>query len=305
MTEPIYDPSAFPPVFVTVDIVVFTLIDDLATDPGQPRRQLGVVLIRRGEAPFAGAWALPGGFIHQDEDLETAALRELAEEVGVHFEPGRLHQIGAYGSPDRDPRSRVVSVGYVALVHDLPELAAGSDAHHAELIPIDAIDATAETVAPSLELAFDHRLIVDDALEYVQRLIEETDAALDFCDEEFTINDLRAVYEAVWRRPIERTGFQKKVRAIEGFIEPTVVRRIVASSEPTADSTAESVGKRPDAMDAAPLRSMALSSMSGSTSGTPVVFAKGRPPQFFARGTVTELDPPLRRPKSRKRRSTR
>ncbi|HEY2794339.1 MAG TPA: NUDIX hydrolase, partial [Micromonosporaceae bacterium] len=125
-----YDPRAFDPVAVTVDIVALTIRAD----------RLHVLLVERGEEPYAGRQALPGGFVRQ-ETLDAGALRELAEETGLH--PGRgvlervhLEQLGTYGDPDRDPRMRVVSVAYLALAPDLPAPTAGGDAAAAHWAPV-------------------------------------------------------------------------------------------------------------------------------------------------------------------------
>lgn len=281
-----YDPSAFPPVFVTVDVVVFTVVDGQVPDgpEGELRKRLDVLLIERGADPFEGAWALPGGFVQQQEDLLDAAGRELWEEVGIDLDPDRLHQLGAYGEPGRDPRARIVSVAYVALAHDLPAPEAGTDARGARLVPVrDIHDGT-------VDLAFDHRRIVDDALEYARRLIEETDAALDFLPEYFTINELRDVYQAVWRFPVERTGFHKRVMGIPGFIERADESEIdgVMSSPPN---------EMYESLDASVLSLMSLSP--SSTPSKP----RGRPPKYFTRGSATHLDPPLRRAKPRAKRS--
>ncbi len=117
-----YDPGEYPQFAVTVDIVVFTIVDD----------DLCVLLIQRGGPPFLGRWALPGGFVKPDEDLDQAAVRELAEETGIHQKVGLLEQFGSYGAPERDPRMRVVTIGYWAILPDLPSPTAGSDARHAE-----------------------------------------------------------------------------------------------------------------------------------------------------------------------------
>ena len=122
-----YDPGAFAPIAVTVDVVLLTVVE----------RQLMVLLIQRGKPPFEGAWALPGGFVEPDEDLAEAAARELLEETGIGVEPESLRQVGAYGHPDRDPRMRVVTVAYGATVAQLPEVPrGGSDAAHAGLVPV-------------------------------------------------------------------------------------------------------------------------------------------------------------------------
>lgn len=140
-----YDPSAFPPFAVTADTVVFTNRDD------RPM----VVLVQRAKDPFQGRWALPGGFVDIDEDLEPAALRELAEETGL--EVSSLRQLGAYGTPGRDPRMRVVTVVYWAVEDSIDGLVGGSDAAVARLWPVD------DVLGDSAFLAFDHHQILTDA----------------------------------------------------------------------------------------------------------------------------------------------
>ena len=118
-TTPDYDPHAFPPFAVTVDIVVMTIIEN----------DLRVLLIRRAVPPFLDSWALPGGFVRPDEDLDTAAVRELAEETSISQEPGHIEQFGTYGHPDRDPRMRVVSVGYWPSSRTYPPRRVGATPH--------------------------------------------------------------------------------------------------------------------------------------------------------------------------------
>ncbi|MFT5204623.1 MAG: 8-oxo-dGTP diphosphatase [Candidatus Aldehydirespiratoraceae bacterium] len=200
-----YDPSAFPPFAVTVDLVVFTIRDD----------RLQIVLVQRGAPPFEHAWALPGGFVHVDEDLEMAARRELFEETGVDTGPSHLAQLGAYGGPDRDPRMRVVTVAWWAIVADLPDPKAGTDAAHADLIGVD------DVIEGRVQLAFDHRSIVIDALESLRDQLEDTTIAATFWTNEFRISDLRRVYEIVWDTELEPGNFQRKVRKIPGWLQPT------------------------------------------------------------------------------------
>lgn len=132
---------------VSVDVAVFCEID------GEPH----VVLIRRANDPYRGAWALPGGFVEVDEDLPTAAVRELEEETGVVVEVSQIHQVGAYGSPDRDPRLRVVDILFWTSVSEPPEPVGGSDAAHSQLIPLR------EALSDGFELAFDHPVVLRDA----------------------------------------------------------------------------------------------------------------------------------------------
>jgi len=142
-----YDPAQFPAFAVTVDIVILTLRDGA----------LQVLLVERGEEPFRGRWAVPGGFKRPTETLDGAAARELAEETGLEAAT-LLHQFGAYGDPDRDPRMNVVTVGYLAVLRDLPPPVAGTDAAAAAFVPV------AEVLAGRRELAFDHAVIVRDAM---------------------------------------------------------------------------------------------------------------------------------------------
>ncbi len=199
-----YDPHAYPPFAVTVDIVVMTITES----------DLRVLLIRRAIGPFRDSWALPGGFVRPDEDLDTAAARELAEETSISQEPGHLEQLGTYGHPDRDPRMRVVSVGYWAIVPDLPAPKGGSDAAYAELVPV------AELESSRIRLAFDHDRIVADGIARARSRLEDTTIATRFCPPEFTISDLRRVYDAVWASELDPGNFQRKVKQTAGFLKP-------------------------------------------------------------------------------------
>ena len=199
-----YDPYAYPPFAVTVDIVVMTITES----------DLRVLLIRRAIPPFRDSWALPGGFVRPDEDLDTAAARELVEETSISQEPEHLEQFGTYGHPDRDPRMRVVSVGYWAIVPDLPTPKGGSDAAYAELVPV------AELESGRIRLAFDHDRIVADGIARARSRLEDTTIATRFCPPEFTISDLRRVYDAVWDSELDPGNFQRKVKQTAGFLKP-------------------------------------------------------------------------------------
>ena len=136
----------YPRIDVTVDVVALTEVD------GTPR----ALVVRRGNPPFEGEWALPGGYLEVDEDLAQGAARELHEETGVAVPPERLRQLGAYGAPDRDPRNRTISVAFLAELDRAVDAAGGSDAADAAWKPL------AELVAS--ELAFDHETILRDGV---------------------------------------------------------------------------------------------------------------------------------------------
>lgn len=199
-----YDPSAFPAFAVTVDVVIFTMVDG----------ELHVLLVQRGQAPFAGSWAVPGGFKLPIETLDEAAARELAEETGVDA-ASLLAQFGAYGDPERDPRMNVVTVGYLAVLRDVGAIEAGTDAADAALYPVcDVLDGR-------VELAFDHERIVRDAIARVRTDLEVTGIATAFVGSTFTLAELRAVYEAVWGVPLDSANFRRSVVSEPGWVIPT------------------------------------------------------------------------------------
>lgn len=199
-----YDPSQFPAFAVTVDVVVLTMVDGL----------LHVLLVCRGEAPFEGMWAVPGGFKRPAETLDDAAKRELVEETGVDA-ASLLTQFGAYGDPERDPRMNVVTVAYLAVLRDVGAVAGGSDAAAAALIPVS------DVLNGKVGLAFDHLRLVRDAIERVRLELEVTGIATAFVGTTFTLAELRAVYEAVWGVEIDAANFRRSVVAEEGWVIPT------------------------------------------------------------------------------------
>jgi 8-oxo-dGTP diphosphatase len=204
LTKTPYDPSQFPPFAVTVDVVVLTMA----------KGRLHVLLVQRGVDPFAGMWAIPGGFKRPDETLDGAAQRELIEETGVDG-ASFFRQFGAYGDPDRDPRMNVVTVAYVALIRDIGTPAASTDAAAAALVPVD------EALGGKFELAFDHARILGDAVERVRTDLELTGSATAFLPPTFTLAELRSVYEAVWNVHFDAANFRKRVLADEGWVIPT------------------------------------------------------------------------------------
>ncbi|MFI6090403.1 NUDIX hydrolase [Streptomyces sp. NPDC051218] len=212
-----YDKYAFEPFAVTVDLAVFTV----------RAGRLHALLVERGQEPYAGRWALPGGFVLPDESAETAAGRELAEETGLTGSAGlHLEQLRTYSEPDRDPRMRVVSVAFAALVPDPPAVRAGSDAARAEWLPHG-------TQGP---LAFDHDRILADAHDRVCAKFEYTGLATAFCPPEFTLGELRQVYETVWGAELDPANFRRKVLGTSGFVEaiPGAARLTGGRGKPAA-----------------------------------------------------------------------
>lgn len=196
--------SEHPPFAVTVDLVVLTVRADA----------LCALVVRRGEEPHRGAWALPGGFVGADEDLAAAAARELAEETGLAAGSVHLEQLASYGAPDRDPRQRVVTVAHLALAPALPVPAAGTDAADARWVPV------ADLAAPG-SLAFDHGAILADGVERGRAKLEYTPLATAFCRDEFTVAELRQVYEVVWGAPLDPRNFHRKVTGAPGLLVAT------------------------------------------------------------------------------------
>jgi len=206
------------PVAVAVDLVIFTVRGG----------RLHVLLIERGNTPFRGHRALPGGFVRDGETLDEAAQRELREETGVAGDDLHLEQLRAYGDPDRDPRGRVITIAYLALGPDLPVPRAGTDASDAHWTPVS------EVLDGQVKLAFDHERILRDGLERARSQLEHTTIAAAFCREPFTIADLRHIYEAVWGVPLDPSNFRRKVMKTEGFVVPIGERRPPSIGRPAA-----------------------------------------------------------------------
>ena len=202
--------GSYPPVAVTVDLVLFTIRGE----------RLCVLAIKRGGEPFKGRWALPGGFVEADEGLEQAARRELREETGLEGARIHLEQLATYGDPGRDPRQRIVSVAYLGLAPGLPAPTAGDDAARAEWVEVDRL------IAARPNVAFDHARILRDGLDRARSKLEYTPLATAFCPTEFTIAELRRVHEIVWGTQLDPRNFHRKVTSTLGYLVDTRKRRV-------------------------------------------------------------------------------
>jgi len=203
-TKTVYDPSQYPAFAVTVDIVILTM----------SAGRLHVLLVQRGEEPYRGMWAIPGGFKRPNETLDEAAKRELIEETGVDA-ASLLTQFGAYGDPGRDPRMNIVTIAYVAVLRDVGAVVAGTDAAEARLVPL------ADVLDGRLELAFDHPQIARDAIERVRVELEVSGVATAFVGSTFTLAELRAVYEAIWGVQLDAANFRRSVVSEDGWVIAT------------------------------------------------------------------------------------
>ena len=186
------------PVHVTVDIVIFTIRAD----------RLNVLLVRRGVPPFEGRWAIPGGFVREAESLEAAALRELEEETEVR--DVYLEQLYTFGEPGRDPRGRVITVAYYALIAaDRPAPVGGSDAAAARWW----------STADLPPLAFDHDAILKYAIERLRNKLEYTTVGFQLLPRKFTLTQLQRVYEAILDRQLDKRNFRRKIELL-GILTP-------------------------------------------------------------------------------------
>lgn len=191
---------------LTVDCVVFGLDEELQ-----------VLLIRRGLEPFVGKWALPGGFVHVDESLEQAALRELEEETGLR--KLYLEQLYTFGAVDRDPRERVVTVAYYALVK-LSE--------HKVRAATDAADAAWFALTDLPELAFDHEEILELAIARLRAKVRYQPIGFELLPKKFTLTQLQRMYEIILERKLDKRNFRKKILGMDLLVELDEVQKDVA-----------------------------------------------------------------------------
>jgi 8-oxo-dGTP diphosphatase len=183
---------------VTVDVVLFTIQD----------RKLQLLLIRRLAKPYQNRFALPGGFVHEDESLDEAAIRELREETGV--DKVYLEQLYTFGDLKRDPRGRIITVAYYALVPHIQALHSGTDAADAAWFPVSELPA----------LAFDHRKIVEYAHQRIRNKLDYTNVGFELLPDKFTLTELQSVHEAILGESLDKRNFRRKITQ-KGIVKAT------------------------------------------------------------------------------------
>lgn len=189
----------YPRPALTVDCVVFSWNG----------AALEVLLIERGESPFLGAWALPGGFVQVDENLETAAMRELKEETGL--EEMYLEQLYTFGNVGRDPRGRVVTVAYFALIdkHKFAAAKGASDARQARWFLLDEVP----------DLAFDHAEILKNARERLKNKVRYVPIGFELLPKKFSLSELQLLYEVILNTKFDKRNFRKKLMSMDIVVE--------------------------------------------------------------------------------------
>jgi len=195
----------YPHPAVTTDVAVFSIFEE----------QLNILLIQRANEPFKSHWALPGGFVEMDEDLNEGAARELYEETNLsHI---YLEQLYTFGSPQRDPRERVITVAYYALVaaSEVSHAAAGSDAATTKWFSVSRLPA----------LAFDHKNIIDTALDRLSSKVRYSTIALQLLPQQFTLHELQNIYEIILNENLDKRNFRKKILALDCVTENGKQRR--------------------------------------------------------------------------------
>lgn len=213
--------SDYPQPSVTVDVVVFTIQDN----------ELKVLLIRRGAEPFKGKWAIPGGFVDINESLEKAAKRELEEETNV--KDVYLEQLYTFGEPKRDPRGRVITVAYMALVNSKEmKPKAASDAADAQLFPVSKIP----------QLAFDHKQVLDYALKRLKWKFEYTTVAFSMLPKLFTISQIQKIYEIVFDKKFDKRNFNKKILSLN-ILQEERINKDVSYRPPMLYSLKKNIGE--------------------------------------------------------------
>jgi len=205
-----YDINKYERPSVTVDVVMMSL----------RQRDLQILLIKRRSWPYEGMWAIPGGFVNIDESLETAAKRELQEETGLL--DVYLEQLYTFGDPGRDPRTRVITVVYFALLDsERLQVKAASDAADVEWFSVYELP----------PLAFDHAQILDYTLNRLRGKLDYTTIAFSLLPEQFTLRELQRVYEIIQHKRLDKRNFRKKILAT-GILEDTGAKKMEGTHRP-------------------------------------------------------------------------
>jgi len=192
-----YDSGKYEKPSVTADMLIFTIKNN----------DLQVLLIKRKSWPFKGMWAIPGGFVGLNEPLDDAAKRELLEETGV--KDVYLEQLYTFGRPDRDPRTRVITIAYYALItSDNVKLEASTDAADVNWFSVENVP----------KLAFDHNEILDYAMQRIRNKIEYTNIAFQLLPGKFTLSELQGVYEVILGKKLDKRNFRKKVKELGALV---------------------------------------------------------------------------------------
>ncbi len=205
---------------VTADAVIFSIID----------KKLHCLLVKRGVSPFEGKWALPGGFLKRNESAEDAFKRELLEESGQSYKAlNSWREFKSYSNPKRDPRNndnyQIISIAFVGITNsEKIDTVAGSDAVETEMVAYDKLT--------SSKLAFDHLDIINDAKKFLAEKIEKESIALDFLGNEFTLSELRSVYEQLWDTKLHASNFERKVNSFKGFVNKTSKTKLTGNNRP-------------------------------------------------------------------------
>ena len=206
---------------VTIDVVVFTIQDN----------DLKVLLVKRGIEPFRGKWAIPGGFVRIEESLEAAAKRELQEETGI--KNVYLEQLYTFGDPKRDPRGRVITVSYMALINsEKIKLRAATDVSDAQWFSTKKLPV----------LAFDHTKILAYAIKRLRWKFEYTTVAFSLLPEKFTIGELQKIYEIVFHKKFDKRNFAKKILSLK-ILKEEGIKKDVSHRPPMLYSLRADMGK--------------------------------------------------------------
>ena len=213
---------------VTVDAVIFSIVE----------KSLNCLVIKRNLEPYKNYWALPGGFLKRNESTDSAFQRELLEESGLGVKGLNYWQeFKTYSDPKRDPRNnkdyQIISIAYVGITneeiiktHDI-QIKGGSDASEATMMPIKDIMGKSKK-----EIAFDHLKIIEDGKSILSQKIEKEPLALKFLPTEFTLTELRNVYEELWEKKLHASNFERKVGGMENFITNLNKTKLTGSHRP-------------------------------------------------------------------------